>query len=108
MLSPMSGQVVEVNPLVREDGSAVETDPYGEGWLFVVRTPDLRANLSNLLSGNLVARWLEEVSARLRVWLTGGLSLSFPDGGTAVEDLSAVVDETTWKEMIREFLLTDP
>jgi glycine cleavage system H protein len=35
--SPVSGEIVEINPAVVDDPSLVNSDPYGEGWLFRVR-----------------------------------------------------------------------
>ncbi|WP_214106025.1 glycine cleavage system protein GcvH [Acrocarpospora catenulata] len=35
--SPVSGEVVETNQAVVDDPSLVNSDPYGEGWLFRVR-----------------------------------------------------------------------
>ncbi|MBT4501963.1 MAG: glycine cleavage system protein H [Gemmatimonadetes bacterium] len=112
MLSPLSGRVVQVNPRLLEDPQLAHADPYGEGWLMLVRADALRANLNNLLSGRLVRHWLEDVSARLRVILHGdrgaGIGFSFPDGGTAVEDIGSLLSDEKWDDAIREFLLTDP
>ncbi len=40
--APVSGEVVEVNPLVTEEPGRVNEDPEGEGWFFRVRlaSPD--------------------------------------------------------------------
>jgi len=38
--SPLAGEVVEVNPDVEADPSLVNTDPYGNGWIFKVRAKD--------------------------------------------------------------------
>ena len=108
LLSPVTGRVVEVNPQVQGRPEVVRDDPYGEGWLLVIQATDLRINLNNLLSGDLVRRWMEDISARFRAQMGGGMVLSFPDGGTAVDDLSAVVDPAEWDRMVREFLLTEP
>ncbi len=35
--SPLSGEIVEVNPAVEGDPSLVNTDPYGAGWIFKVK-----------------------------------------------------------------------
>ena len=35
--APVGGEVVEVNQTVVDDPSLVNSDPYGEGWLFRVR-----------------------------------------------------------------------
>ena len=108
MLAPVTGQVVLVNAKAKESPELMEEDMYGEGWLFLVRTGDLRTNLNNLLSGGMVHHWMEEVCARLRSSFNGGLSVSFADGGTAVDDLSSLVDKSEWEKLAKEFLLTAP
>jgi glycine cleavage system H protein len=35
--SPVSGEVVEVNPELESNPALVNTDPYGAGWLFKVK-----------------------------------------------------------------------
>jgi glycine cleavage system H protein len=37
LYSPLTGEVLEVNGHVDADPGLVNSDPYGEGWLFVVR-----------------------------------------------------------------------
>jgi glycine cleavage system H protein len=37
IFAPVAGEVVEVNQTVVDDPSLVNSDPYGEGWLFRVR-----------------------------------------------------------------------
>jgi len=41
--APISGEVVEGNPAVEADPSLVNTDPYGNGWIFKMRVKDLSA-----------------------------------------------------------------
>jgi glycine cleavage system H protein len=36
--APVSGEIVAVNGSVEEDPGIVNADPYGEGWLFKIRT----------------------------------------------------------------------
>ena len=108
LLSPVSGRVVDVNPLIQDRPEVIRSDPYEKGWLMVIRTSALRVNLNNLLMGDLVRRWMEDTCARLRSWSAGGLSVSFADGGTAIDDLSAGLADTEWEDLVREFLLTDP
>ncbi|GAA0361601.1 glycine cleavage system protein GcvH [Actinoallomurus spadix] len=43
--SPVTGEVVAVNTAVEEDPAVINSDPYGEGWLFRVRTDDDPADL---------------------------------------------------------------
>ena len=37
LLAPVSGEVVEINPLVRDKPDTVNRDPLGEGWLLRIR-----------------------------------------------------------------------
>jgi glycine cleavage system H protein len=53
--SPLSGLVVEVNPLLEEQPEWVHRDPYGRGWLARLRPMALDAELQALLHGEGVA-----------------------------------------------------
>lgn len=106
MLSPVTGTVIAANPLVLSDLRAVRSDPYGNGWLLLVRTRDLRTNLNNLFTGELATHWMESAGARLRSRLHRGLALSFADGGSALEDLSTLIDDEQWERLVTDFFLT--
>jgi glycine cleavage system H protein len=55
--SPVTGEVVAVNSAVEEDPAVINADPYGEGWLFKVRTDD---DTSGLLDAQAYAKLIEE------------------------------------------------
>lgn len=38
--SPVSGEVLEVNEALEDDPEIVNNDPYGEGWMAIVRLSD--------------------------------------------------------------------
>jgi glycine cleavage system H protein len=40
VVSPLSGEIVEVNEAVAESSATINEDPYGEGWLVKVRMSD--------------------------------------------------------------------
>ncbi|WP_225755708.1 glycine cleavage system protein GcvH [Actinotalea sp. Marseille-Q4924] len=54
IFSPVSGTIAEVNAAVVDDPSLVNTDPYGEGWLFKVEVSDASGLLSAEEYGALV------------------------------------------------------
>ncbi|GGO15387.1 glycine cleavage system H protein [Microbispora rosea subsp. aerata] len=37
IFAPVSGEIVEINQAVADEPSLINSDPYGEGWLFRVR-----------------------------------------------------------------------
>jgi len=49
--APIDGEVVEVNPLLEEDPDLVNTDPYGDGWIYKIK-PVSKADLEELLSAD--------------------------------------------------------
>jgi glycine cleavage system H protein len=38
--SPISGEIIEFNPALEDDPGLVNTDPYGDGWLFSMAPAD--------------------------------------------------------------------
>ena len=40
---PVAGEIVEINPALRDDPSLANTDPMGKGWFFKVRVTDSAA-----------------------------------------------------------------
>ena len=47
--APIEGEVVELNPLLEDDPELVNTDPYGDGWIYKIR-PANPADLDDLMS----------------------------------------------------------
>lgn len=37
VLSPISGEILEINPILEEEPEIVNSDAYGEGWMFKIR-----------------------------------------------------------------------
>lgn len=56
LYSPVTGEVVEVNQAALDDPSVVNSDPYGEGWLFRVDV----SHVADLLSAE---EYAEQVAA---------------------------------------------
>jgi glycine cleavage system H protein len=49
LFTPISGEILEINPLLDNDPSSVNREPYGDGWLMKVRLTDT-GDLAKLLS----------------------------------------------------------
>ncbi len=47
--SPVSGEILDINEQAVEDPTLINSDPYGDGWLFKVRVADTNA-LDGLMS----------------------------------------------------------
>ncbi len=95
LVSPVEGAVVSINEKVLRDPALARTDPYGEGWLFTVNSPDLGTGLRNLLRGTLVRRWMEDAALKLR-----GAGAFAQDGGVAIDGIVAPADFDRVKEEV--------
>ena len=58
VISPLSGEVVEVNRKVVEEPETINEDPYGEGWLVKIRLSD-SAEADDLLDAAAYRKLLE-------------------------------------------------
>jgi glycine cleavage system H protein len=59
LVSPVSGEIIEINEELEDDTSLINTDPYGEGWIIVIEASDLDSDLENLIYGDAVADFID-------------------------------------------------
>lgn len=106
LVSPVEGEVVEVNPdLARKPALAAE-DPYGRGWILKIRAHNLAANLRNLLSGRLARRWMEDSREALDLRLMALAGTVLQDGGEPVAELARHLPPADFERLVGEFFLT--
>jgi len=48
--SPVSGTVIETNPAMEMEPEVINEDPYGEGWLVIIKAADWLADQAQLLN----------------------------------------------------------
>ncbi len=57
LVAPISGTIEEVNEEVQSKPELLNEDPYGKGWLLVVRPSNLQAELANIMDFNQAVEW---------------------------------------------------
>jgi glycine cleavage system H protein len=112
MLSPLSGEVVEVNQNLLEEldndthkMAEFASDPYGKGWLLKVRPDNFERDCKGLLSGSLAKKWMEEVVNRLRAKMSSDLGAVLQDGGVPMAGMAKNMDVEEWDTLLKEFFL---
>ena len=106
MVSPIEGSIADVNDALSRDPKLANKDPYGDGWLITVQSPDAKTNFRNLLGGAMARWWTEESAGRLQrkmPMLAGALA---QDGGVAVDNLTEQIPDQEWAAIAKEFFLT--
>jgi glycine cleavage system H lipoate-binding protein len=107
MLSPVDGEVVEVNPEVLRSPGILNRDPYGEGWLLKVKSDRVSADIRNLLSGKVARGWMENALENLYPAREEGLGPVMQDGGVPVEGIAKALAGDHWEHLARTHLLTE-
>ena len=105
-LSPVEGEIAEVNRELLENPTLLKSDPYGHGWLMRVKSPDLSTGLRNLLNGSLARGWMEDSLARLRQFFAPTEWAVAQDGGPLLDGLGASLEPKAWMRLQAEFFRT--
>jgi glycine cleavage system H lipoate-binding protein len=106
MVSPIEGSVADINENAVRDPELARKDPYGEGWLVTVQSPDAKTNFRNLLGGALARWWTEESASRLQRRMPLALGALAQDGGVAMDNLAAQIPDKDWAALAKEFFLS--
>jgi len=61
LIAPVSGTIRMVNEALRDNPEAINSDPYGEGWLITIAPSDLQAELKNLMDFGAASKFYEEI-----------------------------------------------
>jgi glycine cleavage system H lipoate-binding protein len=105
-VSPIVGTVADINEAAVRDPESARKDPYGEGWLLTVQSPDAKINFRNLLGGLLARSWMKEAAERLQAKMPIALGALAQDGGMAMDDLTKHMPDQDWSALAKEFFLS--
>ena len=103
LVSPIEGEVIGVNEKVLSDPSLLDRDPYGDGWLLTVISPDAETNFRNLMGGNLARQWMVEEASRLSTRMPALASVAVPHNGDESSANSPQISGQSWTELTHEF-----
>jgi glycine cleavage system H protein len=106
MVSPIEGTVADINESVTANPKLAIGDPYGDGWLMTVQSPDAKTNFRNLLGGAMARWWMEEAATRLQSRVPVPAGALAQDGGIAVDNLTSQIPDQDWTKLAKEFFLS--
>ena len=105
LLSPVEGVVTAINHDALREPNLVTSDPYQNGWIAIVKSPDLKVNQKNLIQGSMVAPWMQNNLSRLSAMLAPSPALS-QDGGIPINGLLPRLDPELRQKVVNEFFLS--
>jgi len=59
-VSPVSGEILEVNEELEDDCTLINKSPYNKGWIMVVKPSNFDEDLKNLVHGDKIESWIKK------------------------------------------------
>lgn len=106
LLSPVEGVITAVNHEVIKNPAMVLEDPYRNGWICIVKSPEITTNVKNLVQGPLVGPWLQNSVARVATMAQQMSPALAQDGGLPVNGIFNQLDPGSQRKLVQEFFLT--
>ena len=106
VLSPVDGVIVEVNSRARENPGMTGREPYGEGWLFMVKAPDIKASVNQLMADSDSLDWMNGEVSRLENMIEDVAGPLAADGGYLGNDIFGSLPGLGWDNLTKGFLRT--
>jgi glycine cleavage system H lipoate-binding protein len=107
VLSPIEGTVLAVNHQALDHPSLAHSDPYQQGWLFLVEPSKLKKSLEPLFFGETGKEWLHQECEHLHQMVLGGYGSMAATGAQPIDDLFGNVQGVSWKSLVKTFLRTE-
>jgi len=101
LVSPVEGEVCEINPQVAKDPTLAAKDPYGSGWLVKVTVPESDTVERNLLPQSLVRTWMKEEVRRVRAAQPQLAQVAVMGGGR----VNTSVHDHSWRQLAHDIFL---
>ena len=106
VLSPVDGVIVEVNSKLREAPELAIREPYGEGWLFTVRTPNIKGTIKKLMAETESLDWINKEVTTLENMIEDVAGPMAADGGYLADDIYGNLPSLGWDRLTKTFLKT--
>jgi glycine cleavage system H lipoate-binding protein/uncharacterized CHY-type Zn-finger protein len=106
VLSPISGVIIDVNENVRRNPELTNREPYGDGWLFLVRTQDVKKSIKQLMSEADSLNWMNSEVNKLESMIEDVAGPLAADGGYLQDDIYGNLPGLDWKNLTKTFLGT--
>lgn len=106
VLSPVGGVIVEVNSKVRENPEIANREPYGDGWLFMVRNPNIKKTVKKLMTDKGSLSWINQEITTLENMVEDVAGPLATDGGRLGDDIYGKIPEIGWGKLTKLFLHT--
>jgi len=112
IFSPISGEVLNSNPVLKVNHELLNTDPYGEGWLYNIKPSNWVTDIPACYLAEEATDWFKKELERYKDFLSMNLGKYAPetslatlqDGGELIDNSLSDLPNELWQDFQKEFL----
>lgn len=110
--APISGTIVKHNPILEENKSIIQNDPYEKGWIYSVKPSNWVEEIPHCFMAADATDWLSSEIVRYKDFLAmstnnttnGNSQVVLQDGGEIAENSLLAMPVEVWHDFQKEFL----
>ncbi len=110
--SPISGEVIEANPLLSERPEILNEDPYLKGWMYKVKPTSWMADTNSYYLAEEASDWSRQELERFKDFLSSSMGKYSPDnanvilqdGGEICDQPLSELPKEVWQDFQKDFL----
>ena len=112
ILSPISGEILNANPMLNEDSEIIAQDPYGQGWIYRVKPTNWIAETNSYYFAEDATNWATMELERFKDFLAVSMRkysaepafIALQDGGELCDNPISELPNELWQDFQRDFL----
>ncbi len=117
IFSPVSGEILDANPVLTNNPGLLNEDPYRKGWMYEIRPVNWVDETSSYYIAKEAVIWIEKELEMFKAFLsisTGNLTpaasnIILQDGGELRDNILSELPDEIWQQFQEDFLCnTDP
>jgi len=110
--APVSGIITAENALLNTTASAVNSSPYADGWVYMIKPTDWLKEIRLLVMAETYREWLKKEFSRLKDFLAVSIKMNaveyapvvLQDGGEIREGILADLGPEVWEDFQTKFI----
>ena len=110
--SPISGEIVEANPMLKKNPELLNEDPYQKGWMYKIKPVSWVADTQSYFLAEDASLWAKQELERFKDFLAQSLgkyspdptSVILQDGGELRDQPLSELPNEVWQDFQQEFM----
>lgn len=102
IVSPISGEIKRLNALLNENHSTINEDPYGNGWIYMIKPEKWVAETQSYFMADDASEWAKKELLRFKDFLATSMRKLSPDSSMVILQEGGELSDNPLSEMPNE------